>query len=274
METARAGDGLPPYEVTARNIAAQSENKIHSDDVARGLGFQGALISGVAVFSYMTRPLLARHGEAWLASGSAETTFFKPAYEGDLVSIKVEPDGEGGGALVRAIGPGEVELARMESRSEDAPPLTGVETLGFKETPEGAERPPANWDTIVLNEPMWTLPWHPDAEENAAWVESVMDDLPLYRGPQAPLHPGLVMRAANWVLKHQFVLPAWIHMSSKVNFRSLLRVGEEIQVRAVPVEKYEKKGHQIAVFHVLLVAGGRIAVEVVHKVIFRVRPAA
>ena len=38
------------YTITARNPAAESENRIHADDVARRYGFRGGLVPGVIVY--------------------------------------------------------------------------------------------------------------------------------------------------------------------------------------------------------------------------------
>ncbi|MCZ6532424.1 MAG: hypothetical protein O7A08_05635, partial [SAR324 cluster bacterium] len=87
-------------------------------------------------------------------------------------------------------------------------------------------------------------------------------------------HPGLVLRAANRVLSNQFILPAWIHVSSQVRHREMLRVGQRIEVHAVPVEKFEKKGHQFAVVDMLMLAEGVPCVDLRHEFIFRIRAAA
>ena len=76
--------------------------------------------------------------------------------------------------------------------------------------------------------------------------------------------------AANQVLVRQFVMPAWIHTGSDITFRRLLRVGEEIEVRAVPLEKWERKGHHFLKLHVAYVARGALATEIDHTAIFRV----
>lgn len=265
----------PEYRVRAKNIAAQSENRIHSDAIAQTLGFKGALISGVAVYSYMTGPLVERLGEAWMARGTAAVEFYKPAYDGDLLTIRVEP-GEGRALAVTAWNEGWVELARMHADpGAAATPLEHVAGLAPVVQPDGAERVPVAWETVHLQEPLWTLDWRPDAAENIAWADGVMDDLPLYRkGAAPPLHPGYVLRAANRVLSNHFILPAWIHVSSEVRFHAVPRAGQRILLHAVPVEKYEKKGHQFAVVNMRMEADGATCVEVIHKLIFRVREAA
>src|SRR5688572_7857029 len=84
-----------PYKVRTHNPSSHSENRMHSDDVARKFGFKSALVPGVTVFSHLTQPLVARFGAAWLACGTADVSFSKPAYEGELLTIRtVGTEGE------------------------------------------------------------------------------------------------------------------------------------------------------------------------------------
>ena len=55
---------MKPYQVRTHNASTQSENRMHSDDVARTFGFKGGLVPGVTVFSHMTQPMVAQQGEA------------------------------------------------------------------------------------------------------------------------------------------------------------------------------------------------------------------
>ena len=55
-----------------------------------------------------------------------------------------------------------------------------------------------------------------------------------------------------------------------MTFRRLLWVGQEIEVRAVPVEKSRKKGHQIVSLYVLMLADGEPALEITHRAIFSI----
>ncbi|MGH2599772.1 MAG: hypothetical protein ACRDJ9_10330, partial [Dehalococcoidia bacterium] len=65
----------PSFEVTARNTASDSENKIHDDAEARRYGYAGGLVPGVTLYAYLTRLALAAYGPAWLERGTAECAF-------------------------------------------------------------------------------------------------------------------------------------------------------------------------------------------------------
>ena len=66
------------HTISAFNISAASENKIHDDSIAKRFGFQGGLVPGVEVYAYMTNPIIQCFGGSWLETGSAECKFIKP----------------------------------------------------------------------------------------------------------------------------------------------------------------------------------------------------
>jgi acyl dehydratase len=65
-------------------------------------------------------------------------------------------------------------------------------------------------------------------------------------------------------------MPAWIHVGSDIRFRTLLKVGDTVEVRAVPLEKWERKGHQFVKLYLAYLRDGEIATEIFHTAIFRV----
>src|SRR5262249_58444335 len=78
---------MPLHQPTAINHSDASENRIHSDDVARAYGFTGALVPGVAVFGHMTHPLTNELGLDWLGHSRVALRLLKPAYHGDRLKI-------------------------------------------------------------------------------------------------------------------------------------------------------------------------------------------
>lgn len=67
----------------ARNSATESENRIHSDEVARQYGFRGGLVPGVTVYGYLMRAL-----EEW--PRSVQVRLLKPVFDGDELVIRRE----------------------------------------------------------------------------------------------------------------------------------------------------------------------------------------
>jgi hypothetical protein len=127
---------------------------------------------------------------------------------------------------------------------------------------------------MEIGRPFPALAWHPTQEDNLQWCEDVRDDLPIYRQGHAPLlHPGLILRQANMVLRNRFTLPAWIHTASQIVFRHALRAGHPYAVRAIPEEKWNRKGHELVRLYVAIISSNHVMAEVLHTAIFRPRAA-
>ena len=262
-----------PYVVQTRNVSINSENRIHDDAEAKKYGFSGGLVPGTAVYAHMTQPLVAHFGLDWLAGNQGELALFKPAYEGDsLTAITDLGKGADRGATVRINGAGRLELARLETSIPPARPAPDP-LANRAPAPATGARTPISWDAVTPGQPLRAYPWRPTPEMQAHWCDTLSESLPIYRGPQAPAHPGLILQAANGVLSNHYVLQPWIHTASRIVTHRALRVGEAVEVRAIPLEKWEKKGHQFFRVYVAMITGSAPAVEVWHTAIFRVRRA-
>ena len=100
--------GIHEYTVEAYNTAFDSTNRMHDDAVAQTYGFRGGLVPGVDVWAYMTRPCVDRWGEAFLTGSTMEARFVLPVYDGEVVTVRLDDDGElvvsGPDGVVRATG--------------------------------------------------------------------------------------------------------------------------------------------------------------------------
>ena len=254
---------MQSHQAAARNFSATTENRIHSDEVAAQFGFEGALVPGAAVFGHMTRPLLDVLGIDWLRNWQAEVRLLKPAYDGDALSIRHEA--AGAEHTVRCYAR-DLLLAELTStphgsnRSEPAAIDAGLAVH---------ERPEIHWDNVEVGAPFPAWTWSPDAIANAEAASQVEDDLDCYR--DGILHPHAILSTANRAFTRRYLLPAWIHVGSTVTFRKLLRVGDEIEVRTVPIRKWRRKGHEFVSLDIVYLVAGEVATEIRHVSIFRVR---
>ena len=84
------------WTVTARNLPEHARNAIHTDAGAQAAGFPRALVAGVTTYAYLTHPLAAGWGLAWLSGGGGEVRFRSPVFEHDDVRCEeydpAEPD--------------------------------------------------------------------------------------------------------------------------------------------------------------------------------------
>jgi hypothetical protein len=264
----------PAYRVRTHNASSHSENRMHSDDVARSFGFKAALVPGVTVFAHMTHPLVERFGEAWLARGVAEVNFAKPAYDGDRLSVETGGGGTADAQLSVVCRNEEgAELARLTTAAPSGAVGTPDSRAAIRPVPPSEERPLVTWDLMEVGKPFPALAWHPTQADNLQWCVDVRDDLPTYRsGDASMLHPGFVLRQANMVLRNRFTLPAWIHTGSRIVFHHALRAGRSYEVRAIPEEKWNRKGHELVRLYVAILGTSEVMAEVIHTAIFRPRP--
>jgi hypothetical protein len=240
--------GTSTRTITARNPATESENRIHADDVARRLGFQGGLVPGVIVYGYVATCLA---DPDWVARGRTEVRFRKPCYEGDLLEIDLGSDGT------------------IEVRSRGEVCMTGRASAGADN----------RWPAVASHDPAPAPSRRPLASEASLAKGTSLGWIPLPAGEEAltsylekigvrdwildALHPGMLLEGANWVLAANVVLPPWIHVESSITHRRAVLVGEPVEVHAAVAEEWEHKGHRFVALDVAwrsaddVVAAGR-----------------
>ncbi len=249
------------YLTTARNFSAGAENRIHSDEIAARFGFEGALVPGAAVFGHMTHPLVDALGPDWLAGWQASVRFVKPAYDGDELTVTHDMEGDAHTVRCHARGTLLAELhTRQLDRDEEVATIEPGAPIG--------RRPEIHWGNVRVGEPFPAWTWSPDAVENTEFGAQVEEDLACYGS--GVLHPHGILGTANRTFMRRYVLPAWIHVGSVVRFRRLLRVGDEIEVRAVPTRKWRRKGHEFVDLGIAYLVGGEVATEIEHTSIFSI----
>lgn len=255
---------MSTYEVVARNFSEAHENRIHSDEIAQKYGFKGALVPGVAVWGHLTHPLAERFGDAWLSRSINHTRFFKPAYHGDRLIISLEENDDG--FLVQGHNEEGTLLADIRSTlPEEMPPAE--DSSVFDGPRRSAERVEMRWDTVTEAEPFPEWHFQIITDENQRHAEEISDSLPIYRHVA---HPHWLLSMANKTLTREYLMPAWIHVGSEIRFRELVRVGDTLSVNAVPLEKWERKGHQFVRLYIAYKRLNVLTTEIFHTAIFRV----
>lgn len=254
-------DSIAPYQVVARNIDPQADNRIHDDDVAQRFGFAGALVPGVELFAYVSSPLVAAWGADWLSSGRLALRFRRPVYDGERVTVLVEP-GEDGAYAVSLVGPdgtvrstgsaslgasGWVDLSRYVEA-----PLPQV-----LRAPEPAAIPDGPWGTV-------TEPGSREALD--AYCEAVAEPLALYRDGVG--HPGLLLRLVNRALMRNVALGPWVHTASSCRWLDVTRLPAEMSVRSTVTGRFRRNGHEYVQYDALVLADGRPVAEVAHEAIY------
>jgi hypothetical protein len=262
------------YRIRAVNDAKTSENRIHSDTIARQFGFEGALVSGVSVFGYLTHPLVARFGADWFRNGIAEVRFIKPAYEGDEITISTAAPESGlpsGRYRASAVNDRGEQLAQLEYWKPQTMPE--LDPRSGQPAPRGSTgpRPDISWDAIKVDRPapIYDFGILPVVQKQG--LEIMRDELPLYRSGKYPIvHPYLLLKEANYALMRLYVLHAWIHVGSRVVLREPIYVYEDVQEVTTPIEKWTRKGHEFIRLYNVFWSQGTAKLEIEHTAIFRI----
>ena len=238
------------YRVSAYNTSKQSENKIHDDTVARRFGFSGGLVPGVDVVAYMMHMPVAKWGRPFLNRGLMEARFVKPVYDGETAEVSAVEDG--GVLTIEVVSRGETCATGSASLPASAPKFTLAD---FPDVAAVRERKPVSATSYQLDKWLGTIPreWAGDAANN--YLADIRETDPIY-ARESLGHPGLLQRVMNKVLVDNAILGPWIHVGSRMQLLSAMKVGDELTARAKVVGNYEKKGHRFVELDALVVANG------------------
>ena len=263
---------LPEYRVKAVNTSKDSENKIHDDATARRYGFAGGLVPGITVYAYLTQPLAATLGGAWLQRGTASVRFTKPIHEGEEVCVTGEitaRDPQGGvTATVRAVTSTTGECATLTATVPAGAP-TPLNVALYKEAPLPAERVPGTREFFDTNAVLGTFVARYDQTLADDYVTSVSDPLPLYRGPSGFVHPAFYTQLGNRCLRSNVIIGPWIHVGSAVRHLGPARVGDTLAARARVRSLWEKKGREFVELDIAILGNGKPVAHVLHSAIYQ-----
>ena len=266
----------PPITRRAVNSAAASENRIHSDEEARRLGYRAALVPGVTLYAYLTQLALPAFGATWLERGAATVRLLRPVYEGELVTCTATAaEHEGLPALsmtcARADGTACAEglfwLLPADAPLPDLPPLPDV--------PAPDPRAPLTPDTVPLGRPLAPFTTLVTEQEARAYADETDDPSPWYRGPSpfgpALVPPGVLAGRQARLLRHNFSFGPSIHTASEIRHLAPAPVNATYRTGGVIRSTFERNGHHYLLLEAVTTADDRPVVWVRHTSIFRVR---
>jgi acyl dehydratase len=264
---------LPDYVVKARNTSSNSENKIHDDATARRYGFRGALVPGVTVYAYLTEPLVAAFGAAWLQRGTATVRFHKPVLDGEELKVAAVVTGRETGrttVAVTAATAAEPQAATLGATLPAGSP-TPVNLAMYRQLPLPEPRPDATREHLQALDALGTPINTYDEGAASEWLERVSDPLPLYRGRDGWVHPAFFLDQANKALRQNVRLGPWIHAGSVIRHLGGARVGETLATRGRVRSVFERKGREFVELDLVIVAGDRPrpVAHILHTAIYR-----
>ena len=233
------------WSATALNTAPDSENQIHSDDLAKEYGFEGGLVPGVTISAYLVHPLIELWGKNWLDQGYANCRISSPLYDGELfdVETKILEASKAQTTLVR--GNGVISANAEVSLAEVLPPAPIL-------------RKDRRADSDYKAPPASKIIWKKLKSEgcrsfNFSWT----DDNPLiYLNEEARLpdllqpkkggysNLSFLLGCSNWILAGNAFMNPWVHLQTiSQNYRAV-SLNTSLIAQMEIKEIYEKKGHE------------------------------
>lgn len=269
------GTELPEYRVSATPTQDAWENKIHEDGLAREFGFRGGLVPGVTVYAWMTRPVVAALGGAWLDHGRFSVRFAKPVYFGEPVTVRTSVAAHSKDEVTiqaRVLNHEGLVCATATMGLPLGPLLALPELTDYPVAPLPAERPVATRAHLAGRAILGTPELLLERSVIDAFLRRVSDTLPVYQGADAPAHPGLYLDQANRALDRNVKVSPWIHVESHGQHLAAPRVGERLSTRAKVKNLFQGKGHEFVELDLLLVAdGARPVASIRHVAIYQLR---
>lgn len=269
------GESLPRCEVVSKNYGADHANRIHSDEGAAAYGFAGALVPGVAIYAWLTRPVVRTLGLEWLARGSMTAKFLNPVYDAQAVVVE---------GRIEGLTPPDISLELRNStgmlcavgRAGLPRELQGLEAVNYPENPlpGPGELRPAEIESIAIGEVFGSLDFVLDlpAMEDG-FLADMIDDSPVYRGSDAVCHPAWWIAKANEMIMQNVALGPWIHTASKLQQYDIPQNGETLSMRGRVIEAAEKRGHEMITLDLAVFGeGDRPITRVLHSAIIKLNP--
>jgi hypothetical protein len=240
---------LPVYEVVAKNYSVDHANKIHSDDGAAKYGFQGGLVPGVALYAYLTRPVVDRLGLEWVNHGAMKSRFIHPVYDGERVQVK---------SWIVSTGPMELELELYNHSSilcaigwaglslSTSPP--DPKNYPVRPLPPRDQLRPATITAFSRDDLLGSLDFtFRITDEVTRFLDDISDRLLIYRGPEVVFPPALWISKANEIIMQNVALGPWIHTASEAQYYTNPRLGERLSIRGRVIESYTKRDNEYIV---------------------------
>ena len=75
------------WSIAAVNLPEHADNPVHTVEGGLAAGYDGAVVAGTTVFAYLTRPVAAAWGRAWVVGGGYEVWFQGPVLADERVVV-------------------------------------------------------------------------------------------------------------------------------------------------------------------------------------------
>jgi acyl dehydratase len=243
------------------------EGSAHDDEAARKLGFEGALVPGPAVASFMSHMFVEAWGQAWLRRGVLIERQRRPVYEGQALVATAEPmrrevAGLSTGVVLVNDAGETVALATGElpDAAPSAPDLRDFPLRAHFETPPTVGPEGARVGDLYRTTPfVYTQAIHDD------YLDRVRETLAIY-ADEGVAHAGYLVKLTMHDAVSSFRRPApGVHVAVNVQHFDLAHVGDTLSSAGQVVGVQEKNGRQYVESEQLVIANGQRPIAMVRR---------
>lgn len=232
------------WKAEAFNPVPESENRIHSDEIARAHGFRGALVPGVIVSAYLLHPAAEAWGCDWLDRGHARVVVRSPVYDSEVFRVEVDAatDNSYEAVLVDERGTRCATVQASLPERAPEPPSRRHDAL----VSQDAERPAASRAVMerLLETGLHAMParWGEGAEM-VRYLRDPSAVAPIFRD-EGFANPAFVLGLSNWVLSRNLKMSAWLHLETDSQHHRAIAPGTDLVAEAAISDLFEKRGHE------------------------------
>lgn len=265
------------WKARAFNQVPESDNRIHSDELAKEYGFTGALVPGVTITCYLSHPAVEAWGMHWLERGSAHVKVRSPLYDDEDFDVSVTPSVDGYQAAllsgVRVCAEGSFGLP---PQVPDSPVSTNSHLLS-------PDYLPATVSREVMQElkahgcPAMHFLWS-QQHEMASYLREQSQMAVLHRTDHVNSGSGyanlsFILGCANRHFAAVAKMSPWIHLETwSQNFQAIA-LGTRLVSEMRVLNLFEKKGHEFAdcEFNLFRVDDGSCVCSIKQRAIYLMR---
>ena len=270
----------------AFNQVPHSDNRIHSNEIAKAYGFTGALVPGTTISAYLLHPAVEAWGMDWLQRGFANVKVLSPLYDNAnfQVTVKTGGDKENPDSYSAELKSGdrlcavaEVGLS-LNIRAEKGPAKRGHPVLD-----EHYKAPEVTRDYMEVlwkkGCPAMQFLWSAE-HEIAAYLRDQTSMAALLRTDQSGkggyANPGFLLGCGNRHFASVAKITAWIHMETRSRNFQAVELGTRLLSEMRIIDLFNKKGHEFADcrFNLFHCGTGECVSTIEQRAIYKLRPSA
>jgi hypothetical protein len=232
------------YGAVAFNQVPDSNNRIHSDEVARQHGFEGGLVPGVTVSAYLVHPAVVAWGVDFLDRGRAHVTVKKPVYDARAFRVTVEGASDDSFRAALADDRGTICATADVSlpKALPAPPVKRNDPAA------GDDRVPPTREGMELLRQRGMgairLPWAQGLPMTTYFRDETRMPSVLRASVGGFANTSFLLGLTNWLVAANVDLGPWLHLETESQHFCRVPMGNDLIIEGHVVDLFERKGHE------------------------------